>query len=433
MTLPLEAKRPLGLTREERFTRCFDVYPFEPAGAPTQTMGGTAGGPPAGMATGSVYGFGSAALRFQNEVYDSHLTYGKVNKCVIELNPPEPVNMDTLAENAPSRMLPEFAAFFSPELGCNFQRGVNRDAPPGPDGKERFWVQPKETGGAFPAPEPPEVFSMQAPRGTGKPSQMHEVPQFMMTPAERREALVFDKCHERARKELRKAANEACQLTRVMQKRYPTGVMGLEGPNCPDSIIYRIPHEANVQIERVRAQHAAGRHENLRVKRDTQLHYNFLHHDPYTVDQDKMFPRKAPTGAANSSFAGVGAGVHSASDMRLQHYEMRPLASTVDGGFRSNQEKMLVEGGNAARARWLHSASSGGKPFDIISGVSTTIVPDRAPASAYPIDRRSHPSNMSMPKATGTNATLIGPIPDAHRSEWKPSSPTRSPSGDYMR
>jgi len=415
--LPLEARRPIGLTLEEQFTRTFDVYPFQAAGttgAQTQTNG-----QPMGMTTGSIYGFGSASLRFQNEVYGSHLAYGKVNKSVIELNPPEPVRVENLAENAPSRMLPEFAAFFSPELGVNFQRGVNRDAPPGPDGTAQFWVQPKDSSGVFPSLDPPDIFSMAAPRGTGGPSTMHEAPQHLMMPAERREALVFDKCHGRARAELRKAANDACQLTSVMQQRYPTGVIGVEGPNCPDSIIYRIPFEKKHKIESAKAQHAFGRHEQLRVKRETQLPYNFMHHEPANTHNEPLFQRKTAT-------------EHSASDRELNHYEMRPFGKTVDLGFRSNQEKPLERVASMQRRESLLAASTGGKAFNIISGSQAPIVPAGAP-SAHFMDRRAHPSNLSMPKSAGTNATLVGPIPDAHRSEWKPSSPNRSPSKAYMR
>ena len=66
------------------------------------------------------------------------------------------------------------------------------------------------------------------PRGAGPPNAMHAAPTQLLTPMERREALVFDKCHQRARLALRKAANDACQLTRVMQQRFPNGVIGLE-------------------------------------------------------------------------------------------------------------------------------------------------------------------------------------------------------------
>ena len=73
-----------------------------------------------------------------------------------------------------------------------------REAPPGTDGKPRYWVEPKDVSGIFPA-EPPDVFSMAPPRGAATIETMHAPPTELLTPMERREALVFDKCHERAR------------------------------------------------------------------------------------------------------------------------------------------------------------------------------------------------------------------------------------------
>ena len=34
------------------------------------------------------------------------------------------------------------------------------------------------------------------------------------------------------------------------------------------------------KIESARAEHARGRHEHLALRRETQLPYNFMHHDP---------------------------------------------------------------------------------------------------------------------------------------------------------
>eukprot|EP00326_Haptolina_ericina_P016856 CAMPEP_0181185628 /NCGR_PEP_ID=MMETSP1096-20121128/9607_1 /TAXON_ID=156174 ORGANISM="Chrysochromulina ericina, Strain CCMP281" /NCGR_SAMPLE_ID=MMETSP1096 /ASSEMBLY_ACC=CAM_ASM_000453 /LENGTH=238 /DNA_ID=CAMNT_0023274481 /DNA_START=30 /DNA_END=743 /DNA_ORIENTATION=+ len=233
-----------------------------------------------------------------------------------------------------------------------------------------------------------------------------------MTPAERREALVFDKCHERARRELRKAANEACQLTLTMQRRYPTGVMGVEGPGCPESTVYRIPHQKEAKLQAAKATHAAGRFENLRSKRDTQLPYNCLHHDATNATQERIFQQKIATG-------------HSSSEEQLRHYGLRPSGKNVDGGYRSNQEQRLVEGdGDTYRARRLHTQSTGGKPFDIISGAELSIAPDVRVSDR--IDRRTHPSNFAMPRTSGWNATFVGPIPDSHQSEWKPHSSTKA-------
>jgi len=95
------------LCAQEQFTRTFDVFPFEqPRHAATMQSTATSHDQAtkpklSSSTTGSVYGFGSASLRFQNEVYGCHLAYGKVNKAVIELADPEPVEVSELKTIAP--------------------------------------------------------------------------------------------------------------------------------------------------------------------------------------------------------------------------------------------------------------------------------------------------------------------------------------------
>jgi len=430
-----------GLTAHEAFTRTFDVFPFEqPAfagtgGSTTQQLGASFPRR-SGSTTGSVYGFGSASLRFQNEVYGSHLAYGKVNKAVIELSDNEPVAVTQLAQVAPSRELPDYAANFKPESGKTYATTISRDAPPGTDGQPRFWVQPKDTVGLFPdGNDVPAPFVMNAPRGAGAARDIHMAPSQLLTPAERREALVFDKCQQRARKTLLKATQEACNLTYTMQQRFPHGVMGLEGPNCPESLIYR---NQRLAIEAKAAKHdkiAFERHENIASKRDTQLDYQLLTHDHRTTAEDKMFTKKAP------SALGIR-GDPTISDPTAS-YGMRPQATTFkEFGFRSNQEHPLREP-QPERTQRLHNVNTRGKPYDIISGVALPVRPTAADTTLYEHDRRAHPSNVAVPH-TGemaasrrgfTAPTLIGPVPDAHQSSWQPPSPTRggSTSKSYMR
>ena len=416
---------------QEQFTRTFDVFPFEQPRHPQSmtdpsTMADTK--KLSSSTTGSVYGFGSASLRFQNEVYGCHLPYGKVNKAVIELADKEPVSISHLGPSAPSNILPEFAAKFKPELGRTFAATVSRDAPPGRDGGAQYWVQPKDTGGLFPGGEEPEIFAMRAPRGSGPASTVHAPPTQLLTPAERREALVFDKCHQRARLALRKAANDACQLTRTMQQRFPNGVIGLEGPGCKDSIIYAQDRQKRESEAARSAAQNAQRFENISMRRDSQLDYTLLTHDHTNTANDSLFPRKA------SSSIGIRGAPTGDTDAK-GNFGMRPSGNVAEYGFRSNQEKPLRDA-SAARAAALHNVGTRGKPYDIITGVTLPIQPLGIDPSAYSHDRRAHPSNISMPHRGGTAPTLIGPIPDAHTSSWQPASPNRhttSPSKQYMR
>ena len=370
-------------------------------------------------------------------MYGCHLAYGKVNKAVIELADSQPVDApDSLLASAPSKMLPEYAAKFKPELGRTFATTVSRDAPPAADGTANYWVQPKDLGGLFPGNEPPEIFPMAAPRGAA-PNAMHAVPNQLMTPAERREALVFEKCHMRARHALRKAANDACQLTRTMQMRHPHGVMGVEGPGSSESVIYAQNRDARLSKHAKWAEGAARRYENIAMKRDSQLDYKLMTHDPKSTAEDHMFPRKAkstlgPRGDPTSEVDPMGT------------FVMRPAGAKVpENAFRSNQEKPLRQP-SMDRSMSLLNTATRGKGYDIISGVALPIQPG-VPAnveSAGAWDRRAHPSNLSMPHSGvgmgpanrgGTAPTLIGPIPDAHASLWKPTSPSKSPSKQFMR
>jgi len=411
------------------------VFPFEqPTFAGSAQNSQSIGAFPrrSGSTTGSVYGFGSASLRFQNEVYGSHLNYGKVNKAVIELDDSEPVAIGHLAQVAPSRELPAYAANFKPESGHTYATTISRDAPPTNDGRPQFWVQPKDTGGLFPDGEGvPAPFVMEAPRGAGPPSQRHMPPTQLLTPAERREALVFDKCNERARSTLRKAQQEACNLTYTMQKRYPHRVMGLEGPGCPDSLIYRDSRLAREAKTAKAEQGKAARFAHLASRRDSQVGYKLLTHDPGSMAEDKMFTHKA------DSVLGIR-GDPTVSDPAASYY-LRPQGPTVaEYAYRSNQERPLRDP-VAARTERLHNVNTRGKPYDIISGVALPVRPTAADSTQFQHDRRAHPSNLAVPHTGdimhrgGTAPTLIGPIPDAHQSSWQPPSPSKAGTNTYMR
>jgi hypothetical protein len=154
------------------------------------------------------------------------LTFGLTNGTVVELGPTPPVPVTELSGGAPSTMLPVHAATFQPDAGRTFSRTVSRDAPPDDDGQPRFWVQPKDIQPPTDHEEPPELFAMRPPRGAGHARDMHKHPVGLMTPAEQREMLVFDKCAQRARLALRKAANDAARTAFLTKLRHPNGVLG---------------------------------------------------------------------------------------------------------------------------------------------------------------------------------------------------------------
>lgn len=414
-------------TLHEEFTQTFDVFPV-PAPTTQQTRPATQASTFAAGVNGFEYGFGSATRRFQNEVYPCHLQYGLANKAVIELGRTEPVKVTQMSDSAPSALLPEFAARFEPEPGRSFSYGPSRLHPPADDGTPLYWVQAKDNQAPMEHNDPPDLFAVPAPVGAGPIHQVHEQPVELMAPAARREALVFDKCQQRARLELRKAANDACRLVRIAKVQYPNGMLGLEGPLVEQSLMYENLRNAMKAEQTKRATHAMHRLENIKSKRDSQLPYRLLTHDSQNTTSDHFLQRKKVV-PGHSSF------MQSHEKASPHHFEMRPVTSDVpyQGGFRSNQEKVLKPH-NAPRAQRLHDVNSRGRAYDIISGVRTPVAPsrpDRQPDDEL-TDRALHPSNLAMPRRVGTAPTLIGPIPDGHASVWKPASPPRSPSKKFL-
>jgi len=186
---------------------------------------------------------------------------------------------------------------------------------------------------------------------------------------------------------------------------------------------YALGQEREVK-EAARADHTARRRENIGRKRDTQLSFPLLEHDSSICDMrgaaDRIFPRKGKVpgreGTSNS----------------VDDYEMRPGRATTSA-FRSNQERVLCDAPTGRAARRLQSlinCDSGGRAYDIISNHRKPLRPTIGEAHAT---RMMHPSNLSLPRGAGTAPTLVGPVPDAHKVEWKPPSPTRSPSKMYLK
>ncbi len=414
----------MGRTPHEDFNGTFDVYPVQPPATQSTRRPATQSGSFAAGVSGFEYGFGSATRRFQSEVYPQHLPYGIDNKAVIELGRTPFVPVTNLTDVAPSAMLPEFAASYQAEPGRSFSYGPDRKHPPGPDGQQLEWVQSKDNQPPMENNDPPEPFAMPPPRGTGGIATLHEQPTELLAPAARREALVFDKCQQRARAELRKAANDACRVANIAHSVYPNGILGVEGPLAPQTILYADVRNATLAHQAKREEHAKRRHDNLATKRDTQLPYPLLSHNSRNTTLDRIFTRKKAVDGMSSYTPSTN------------HFEVRPATTAIMGGFRSNQEKPLKPH-NARRAQRLHDINSGGRGYDIISGMSTFIRPSdpsSAPLDAIS-DRRYHPSNQSMPRRSGTAPTLVGPIPDSHVSSWKPNrshSPPRSPTKSFL-
>jgi len=200
----------------------------------------------------------------------------------------------------------------------------------------------------------------------------------------------------------------------------------VEGPGCASSLIYESSRQRAQEAHEKRASHAARRFDNIATKRESQIDYRLISHEgaPNNQMREAIFQRKA---VSSLGLRGAPTGDHPTGN-----YELRPAGKAADGGFRSNQEKPLREP-RVGRVNALNNVSTGGKPYDIISGITLPVPPSGNEPSPYQRDRRAHPSNLSIPHRGGTAPTLIGPIPDAHKPSWQPPSPTKAASKSYMR
>jgi hypothetical protein len=334
-----------GATLHESFAASFDGRSVTSRSFAATRAFHSAGQPPTGA-----YGFGTLSIRFKDHVQDS--TFGKFgtsNAATIPLTSTAPVPLDAVAFNAPSRVLPAYAAAFEVPLGQSFGTTVLREAPAGPNGEKQYYVLPKEGRGGE-----AKMSVMAAPRGAGSRSSMHEIMDGLMTPAERREALVFNKCRERAEHALRKAASEACRQTLTMKRNHPNGVLGVESAACPETIVYARERAAMLSREAKAAVHAAGRHDHLARRRDSQLPAPMLQHDSNDTTQARLFPRLGKVDVA-------------ASRRCERDFVLWP------GDAGSN-------GCRSWKAEHQNNMDAGGRSYNIISGIQRPVLPTRTPA-----------------------------------------------------
>lgn len=348
-----------GPTLHESFASSFDRRTFDRSAAMADAFAAAQsfsnGEPPTGT-----YGFGTCSIRFKNQVRDSAFgNFGVSNATTIPLTKTAPIPIESMAGAAPSKTLPEYASTFEIPLGQSYAKTPSRDAPYGPNGEKLYYVMAKDKGNG----EPGEIFTMQAPRGAGPRTTMHDITDGLMTPAERREALIFNKCRDRAEKMLRKQASDACRMTLTMKRNHPHGVLGLESADCPDTVVYARERAALLAQEKAATEQAMRRHDNLSRRRDSQLPAPMLEHNPYDTTQARLFPR-------------VGKVDIEAARPCERHYVVRPV--TMDtAAYRSNLEKPLAPQ-RTMRTEHLNDMDAGGRAYDIITGIQRPVPPTRS-------------------------------------------------------
>ena len=353
-----------------------------------------------------------------------------------------------------------------------FAHGVARRTP----GRRRsaaILVQPKDIQPPTDHEEPPELFAMRPPRGAGHARDMHKHPVGLMTPAEQREMLVFDKCAQRARLALRKAANDAARTAFLTKLRHPNGVLGAEGPDCAESLVYRdarkapchparplpnlrhAPPPTHVPLSAL-ASPTSSLNSPLKPHRQPLLlcappphssHPNFPRILPTPSDRSaRSRKRRAPTTPRGGGRTSAGS-VTRSSRSRCSSTTRRsatcaepPTASSrARGRFlaakapairltttrcapagRSPRRSVRIKrvlcdaptGRAARRLQSLINCDSGGRAYDIISNHRKPLRPTIGEAHAT---RMMHPSNLSLPRGAGTAPRSSAPFPTRTR------------------
>lgn len=400
-------------TVHEAFSATFDPHPMVSTSAWPTTLGDTSAArvPGCSQPTSTSFAFGSTSARFHNTAFDSRVTHGVGNGTIIHLERAPPIQAQRLGNAAPSNQLPAYAASFSLEPGRAFGHTPAREAPATVDGTQQFWLQGKDVQPPLNIGPPPQLFTMAVPKGVDDTSG-----QLLMTPAERREMIVFQKSRERARQTLRASAHDACRRTLMLQRAYPNGVLGLESAATPGSLVYAHDHSRRSTKQATEQAFADARRENLALRRETPLEYALISHNSVDGFQSKIFPHKASVESAHLS--------------SRQTYGACP-ANPSRNAYRSNQELPLAAPKEARKQQYVN-VHTGGRDYDIISGCGLAIKPTVSRTEETRSDRRAHPSNLSMPQRGGTAPTLIGPEPASHRVTWKPASPAKSPSKRFL-
>jgi len=286
---------------------------------------------------------------------------------------------------------------------------ASRSAAPAPDGTQQHWLQPKDVQPPTHIGDKVKMIAMPPPRGVLDSNAL-------LSPAERREALVYEKCQQRARKELRAASHEACRLTLLMQRRHPNGVLGVESAACPESLVYAQQRQERTSAHEVKSRHSEGRETRLKECRETNLSYPMLSHDSHGTYQNKLFQHKA---RAELEPHGT-----------TQHYVLTP-SSPLRTAFRSNQE-LPATAPSQKRTQQLIDSLSGGRNYDIISGKKVDFAPSKTRATDVISDRRAHPSHIILPRTAGTSPALFGPPVAEHQDKWTASVRQKSASQVFL-
>eukprot|EP00294_Goniomonas_avonlea_P016778 CAMPEP_0114551798 /NCGR_PEP_ID=MMETSP0114-20121206/6791_1 /TAXON_ID=31324 /ORGANISM="Goniomonas sp, Strain m" /LENGTH=313 /DNA_ID=CAMNT_0001736647 /DNA_START=150 /DNA_END=1091 /DNA_ORIENTATION=- len=178
---------------------------------------------------------------------------------------------------------------------------------------------------------------------------------------ERQEALFIESKRQYAEKELRKSQHEEMRTGALMQKRFPLGVLGLENPSNPETIVYADTHK------KWKEEHARSTEKLERMRANNQRHsrsYNILQ-----------------TAGANEQLDATSIPLF-ASRKKIDHHQdnhARLFGGELASGPNRRQETWVMRLPKPGRAQGIRDLDTNGRPYNIISGAAIEHFPPTVP------------------------------------------------------
>jgi hypothetical protein len=194
--------------------------------------------------------------------------------------------------------------------------------------------------------------------------------QGLLTPAERREIMEFEKLSLQAKRTRHRADLDDKRRVQIMRARHPEGLIGADGPTAQDSDVYSAKaHEINRQ-QNMREHHVQGRTQQLGRQQSSTFGrpYGLLSHDHDIKEarETKVFQAKG--------------GTRQYLDTHTRLFIAPPVVY------------------NPSRASTIRAEDLGGKNFNIVSGQRVPVARTHAPQkqmNAGHLNREAHPSIMN--------------------------------------
>mmetsp|Transcript_4679 Transcript_4679/g.6428 ORF Transcript_4679/g.6428 Transcript_4679/m.6428 type:complete len:376 (+) Transcript_4679:129-1256(+) len=222
----------------------------------------------------------------------------------------------------------------------------------------------------------PAARALEVPEIVGRAGPQAD--QVLLTPAERRELLEYEKMRRKGLKLVKKAEGDERRMVQLMRARHPQGVLAVDSASNPNSEVYKEKYLKERSMEDRRQRHCENRRQNLKTlaKASERIGYDpFSHNEQWedTRNQTHKF---------------------------LQTKQGRPVPlDTHDRVFGQVAPTL-----NPARTQNIRNQDLGGKAYNIVSGEKIMHAP--ATISERVNKTLSHPSQHRLERGRNEQGAL---------------------------